>query len=399
MSDSSGVRERTVVVLNMHYTGLGVARALAKAPVRVIGTGAHRSFFGNVTRHAEYRASPDTANEPAATIEYLTTLAKSLGGRPLIVPTRDQDVEFLMRHRAAIDAHFEFIAPSNEILARILDKDALYQVADRIGVPHPMSFTVKTMDEMLALRDRMVYPCIVKPATASSWRRDDVWQLVGRTKAKVLQSWDEVLAFYRLIVDVAPEVQVQEFVAGGDDTLVVFGSYRSPRDRKIRFFTGRKLLQYPSGVGSGIAVECAPNPEIVDFSKRLLEALDYVGMSEIEYKWDAKSATYKLVEINPRHWDQHSVGLRCNANLTRALVDDLWLGGAGEIRQSARPAVWIAEDRYLRGLWDSMHARNTDWRMHRRIWRAAWVPAILSFTDPRPFVSLLRTLASELRAR
>jgi len=40
----------------------------------------------------------------------------------------------------------------------------------------------------------------------------------------------------------------------------------------------------------------------------LLRACGYAGLAEVELKRDSKTGAFQLIEVNPRHWDQHELG-------------------------------------------------------------------------------------------
>ena len=50
----------TAIVMNLFYTGLGIARSLGERGIPVIGLSAHRGIYGSYTRYAEVRSSPDS---------------------------------------------------------------------------------------------------------------------------------------------------------------------------------------------------------------------------------------------------------------------------------------------------------------------------------------------------
>ena len=43
-----------------------------------------------------------------------------------------------------------------------------------------------------------------------------------------------------------------------------------------------------------------PVPAVTELSRRFLTALEYVGLASVEFKYDARDGTYKLIEVNPR---------------------------------------------------------------------------------------------------
>src|SRR5690242_630851 len=87
------------VVMNVYYTGLGIARSLGERGVRVIGLTSQRGVYGNFTRYAKIRMAPDSRHQPEALAEYLVRLGQELGDKSVLYPTRDDDVIFLNRFR------------------------------------------------------------------------------------------------------------------------------------------------------------------------------------------------------------------------------------------------------------------------------------------------------------
>ena len=52
------------VVMNMFYTGLGIARSLGEHKIPVIGLTSQRGIYGNFTRYAKTVFCPDSRREP-----------------------------------------------------------------------------------------------------------------------------------------------------------------------------------------------------------------------------------------------------------------------------------------------------------------------------------------------
>lgn len=68
-------------------------------------------------------------------------------------------------------------------------------------------------------------------------------------------------------------------------------------------FTGRKVRRFPADIGDNIVGESCTVPETnIGNSIRIVEELQYSGIAEFEYKKDAVTGEYKLIEINPRSW-------------------------------------------------------------------------------------------------
>lgn len=386
------------VVLNMHYTGLALSRALRAIGMRVIGLSSDPTLPGNVSNTIEFRLCPDSERAPQQCVEFLLELAFELGERPLLLPTRDHDVNMIRWNRDALEKNFTLTLPANDVLDRILDKRALYGIAERVGIACPRSFWIDGPADMRRALDEVPIPCIAKPISASDWRRAGIWEAVGRRKAVVFDDRRELESFYASICDFESALCVQEFIPGDDTELVIFGTYFNACTGSAVSYTARKLLQLPPQAGTGIVVQSCALPQIVESSMRLLQDIKYVGPAEIEYKLDRRSGQYKLIEINTRFWDQHALGAACGADLARALIDDVVLGRPQRREADGRTATWIAEDGLLVSLIESARKRTRPRTPGRGVWRGSRVLALWSWKDPRPALrvagGLLRRLAT-----
>src|SRR5262249_55522541 len=158
-----------------------------------------------------------------------------------------------------------------------------------------------------------------KPRHAYEWRQKGIWERLRGRKAIVASTPADLHEEYReLAALTGAEVLVQEYVAGDDSDIVVCGCYVDSRGTLQAHFTARKVLQSPPLFGTGCLVETANIQDIVAPSLALLNAAGYTGIAEIEFKHDRSTGRFLLIEVNPRHWDQHELGLRVGVNITCA---------------------------------------------------------------------------------
>lgn len=379
--------ETPVVVLNTHYSGLAIARDLAPIGVRVIGVTAHRGFAGNWSRYLEYRESPDSLHAPGALLEYLVRLADELGQRPLLLPTRDHDINFISYARSTLERHYRIgLAPAHD-LERVLNKSSLAAAAAAAGLRVPASVTVKEAADIGAAKS-LRFPCICKPVYASQWRQPGIWEAVGRQKARRVDSFEELHDFYRAFSHLDPAITVQEWVQGDEENLLILGAYCNERSEIVCSFTARKRLQYPPLAGTGIVVEALPLPELLAPSVALLSALAFRGICEVEYKRDARDGQLYLIEVNPRHWDQHGLGTAVGVNLSEAMYRDLTGQPVRLMAQGQQTVLWIAEQEFAHRLLRSLRLHES-WMDTRVVLGRARVWATYDSRDKGPFLSLL----------
>ena len=384
------------VVMNMYYTGLGIARSLGERGVPVIGLSATRGVYGNFTRYARIIRCGDSREEPELLLRQLLELSRTLGQRAVLFPTRDHDLVFLERFRAELEPHYSLVMPSSAALERCLNKWETYVVARATGISTPRSWIAESLEEVRVAADQISFPCVLKPLAAHHWRSGVNWELVGARKAISIASRHELLAEYATTARADRRVLIQELVPGGDDCLVIAACYV---DRSGRFrggFNTQKVVQSPALFGTGCIVQSADRPELFERTIRLLQALEFTGIAEVEYKRDAADGDYKLIEVNPRPWDQHRLGSACGVDLVYLAYCDHAGLPVPEVRARFTARKWIAEDTLLltllRTLWRREGGVST--LLHHARGRRQF--AIWSVRDPLPALICLASVAGTL---
>ena len=377
--------EPPVVVLNLFYSGLGIARQMAGLGVRVIGLSSQREAYGNFTRLCEVRFAPDSKEDPSALAEFLLQAAPELGGA-VVFPTRDFDLLFLDRFREVLTPHYRMALPARQSLFQVLDKRLLAHIADKAGVPTPRTAVVSSGDEIDQAADEVGLPCVVKPVSSYQWREGGNWEKVGGRKAFLASSKAELRSGYHRVSAAHPRILVQEWIPGSTRNVVVLGAYVGEDATPLAYFTARKIAQYPDDFGTGCIVRNEEIGEIVEPSISLWRGLAYRGMAEVEYKYDARVGKYRLIEMNSRHWDQHELGCAAGVNLTWTAYCDLVGLKPAFVPSPTERAVWIAEDSLCMVLLDAIR-RGLKRRLElRQLLSGHRIYGIFSWRDPKPFV-------------
>jgi predicted ATP-grasp superfamily ATP-dependent carboligase len=377
------------VVMNMYHTGLGIARSLGEHGVRVIGLTSRRGFYGNFTRYAKTVFCPDSRNEPEALLAFLLKMRQEVAGRLVIFPTRDDDLLFLDRYRKELQEGFVLAVPETAVLKVCLNKWETHLLAQRAGVSVPKCWLVENAEDLARTIAEVAYPCVLKPISTPDWRRGNNWNIVGSRKAIAVSSPGELLAEYTAIAHASPRMVVQEVIPGGDDTLAITACYLNRDSQFVAAFNTQKLLQFPEGFGTGCILQTAHYPELLAPTLRLLQSLRFTGIAEVEYKWDRAAGEYKLIEINPRPWDQHRLGQASGADLAYIAYCE----HAGErqppVGGSAVNTKWVADDTFLMTAAELLRRRDPKLRTLFRLARGKRIYAIWSMRDPLPFAVYL----------
>jgi D-aspartate ligase len=375
---------KTAFVMNMFYTGLGISRSLGKRGIPVVGLTSRRGTYGNFTRYAKILRCPDSREQPDALLEFLLKLGREHGDLGVLFPTRDDDLAFLDRFRTELAPFFSFVMPHSSALQACLNKWETYRCAERAGVATPRCWLIECDHDLRQAAMEVKYPCVLKPLSARHWRHGHNWRIVGERKAIPVFSEQELSAEYKTVGEADKRAVIQEMITGTDDSLIITACYVDQQLRWVGGFNLQKLLQVPEGFGTGCIVQVINRSELYEPTARLLSSMGFSGIAEVEYKWDAATGEYKLIEVNPRPWDQHRLGNACGVDLIYLAYCD-HAGIPIPVPQTPETGhKWVADDTF------AVTALRLLWRRDPKLWRlfhqarGKRIYAIWSALDPLP---------------
>lgn len=326
------------VTLNSHITGLAVARSLGRRGVPVV---ALDSEWGGLGMHSRYVVDRGLVPRPeteggAALAEALVARAPRHPGA-VLVPTNDDWVVALARHRPALEAAgYRLPGAPLAVLERVVSKTELWRTCTRLGVPTPRSWPLADTDPAT-----LTYPLVLKPDDSRGFYdafRAKVW--VVASPAELRERRAEAAGRGLTLL-------AQELIETPPGGFVSLASFLSADGMARGVLTGRKLEQWPAGFGTCCLADTRWHPDLAERGLRVLRELGYSGVSECEFVLDPRTGEHLLLDVNPRVWKW--VGL-----CTAAGVDLPWLAyadalGRPETAPPPREGVrWVFLRDYLR---------------------------------------------------
>lgn len=299
------MNEKTgALVLGGNLNGLTIARSLGRRGIPVWVATPPSVKLATYSRYTR-RTLLWPNGESEAQVEYLLGLAAQhqLDGWVLI-PTSDESAALLAKFHSALACRYRVSTPNWEVLRWAYDKRLAYQLAAEAQVDYPL--TLYPASEADLETGVVSFPVILKPAahvTVNRFTADKAWPAANRKELTV--RYREARKYVS-----ADLILVQELIPGGGESQFSFAAL-CWEGKPIASLTARRTRQYPIDFGySSSFVETLDVPEIVASSRRLLAAVRYTGLVEIEYKLDARNGAYKLLDINPRLWTWSALGAR-----------------------------------------------------------------------------------------
>jgi D-aspartate ligase len=326
------------LVLECSYVnGLSAIRSLARIGVPVVALDHRPHALGLRSRLALPVLCPHPG-EREAFAELLAELCQALGREAVAFPTHD---EYLVALNACAPSSLLLPFGPRELIEPIQAKRFQYEAAERVGVSLPATFHPADEDEAREAAGRLRYPAVMKPSLGAGFKR-----LHGRPLIEAQDS-KGLLEAYRAGAEFAP--MLQELIPGGDDCLWTVGSHLAADGRALGVFCGRKLLQAPAGVGTCRVGEARWDDVAVDGSLALLRELGFHGTSQVEYKRDPRDGVLRLMEVNARLWQWHSLSAACGVDLVAvAYRDALGEPVAPATTRDCDGHRWVAAMRHVR---------------------------------------------------
>lgn len=295
------------IVLGCSPSGLGVIRALEEIGVPVVAVWHSDTEIAQYSRYVDLRVkAPDPDLAPLEYVETLLSLAERARGG-LLVPTSDATVEVAARHKEALAKEYLVACVDWETADLFLDKRRTFELADEAGIPAPVTLEPDSLEEIEAARDRLTYPCVVKP------RNSHLYSERFATKMRIADSFEEVAAAWREADCFDLGMVVQEFIPGPDTLGVNFNAYLA-EGRLVAHCTAQKLRLAPPTIGAPRVAISRPIPALTEPSMELLRAMGFTGFANVEFKLDRRDQTFKLMEVNGRHNLSTLLSVRAGVN-------------------------------------------------------------------------------------
>ena len=328
--------------------------------------------------------------DPQVMVRALEQVATDHPDRTLVLVTNaDWYVEAIVAHADVLREHYLMPFCSPQALAHVSSKDRFAATCAQLGMPTPKTVPVDVAalrkaggrDAVAALDVDLEFPVIGKPASSAQY--NDL-HMPGKKKVDFIESRDELDDLLGRLADAGYDgtYLVQDFVPGDETHMRSLTAYRDTRGKVTLLATGRVLLQEhnPGTLGNPAAILTEPYEEAMDAATRFLEAADYVGFANFDYKLDPRTDEFVYFEMNPRIGRNNYYVTAAGANPARAVVADLVEGQSTETVRGTDEALYcvVPFDLLLRYLDDeALKARLRRVRQAGRVvnplrYRADW---------------------------
>jgi predicted ATP-grasp superfamily ATP-dependent carboligase len=300
----------------------------------------------------------------------------------VLYPTRDETVAAISRYRTELAEWYRVPTPAWSSVQWAWDKRNTYHLAASLGIPVPRSWQPLKEQDLASIDGQP--PFAIKPAIKEHFI------YATRAKAWRADSYDELVRRYRQAAALVEpgEVLIQELIPGDGRHQVAYCAFFK-HGQPVGSMVARRRRQHPPEFGrASTYVETIELPEIERTSTRFLEAINYYGLVELEYKLDPRDGLFKLLDVNARTWGYHTLGERAGVDFAFLLYSDQLGLELADCR--ARPGVsWLRFTTDLpTALLEMARGGLSLTEYLRTIWRCRQ-ESVASVADPAPALAEL----------
>ncbi|MBM4399421.1 MAG: hypothetical protein FJ041_03715 [Candidatus Cloacimonetes bacterium] len=307
------------IVIGMFETGLGVARTLGRAGIRVIGID-YKKDIGFLSKFVEGIILPDPKIDGGTPfIIKLVEIGKSLSKKAVIFITSDSFLQVIAENINIVKDIFHINIPNLELLTKIENKYEQYKLALNYNIPVPKTILITKSTKIQELVKELEFPCFIKGLDVKEWRR----AFGGSKKGFVVYNMNEMMNVIHGIIEKNIQAIVQELIPGPDTKHFKTCSIYSAESKEIVSFTLQKIRQNPIHFGVGSVVQSIKNEELMSLGNVFLSSINYTGIGSIEFKFDERDNKFKIIELNPRFWQQNSLTEMCGCPFSLYYYYDL----------------------------------------------------------------------------
>lgn len=215
--------------------------------------------------------------------DFKILLARYAGDELIYVPVEENTTDLFVDYVTDNDipCKLTYLLPSAELYKQFRNKERLNRYCLKSGFPAPRIYEI---DELAQAE----YPVILKPTIGSG--SHGIMRLM--TANELTDEVRESLKKERYVA--------QELIPNGKD---VHGAFFLCKEGKVvGAYTHQRIRTVPEEGGVTVLSRMQYEESLIKQGAELLESVTWNGLVMLEYLWDERTKTYKVIEANPRLW-------------------------------------------------------------------------------------------------
>lgn len=383
------------IILGGYVNGLGLVRSFGqkKIPTLLLD---HSPSLAQYSKYTKGSICPHPVESEPEFINFLLDLGKKLPNKGFLLATNDIWLIPIIKNKSRLSNYYYFQMSDWNIIEKCWNKEYLYNIASENEIPIPKTYTIRTLQQIDEILQRIQFPCIIKPSVTIGFMES----IKSNSRTFLISSLEDLIYLKNQIqmanfVDMS--LIIQEYIPGPPSNLYTITSYSNQKSDIIAYSIGHKIRQYPPNTGTITSGEVEYVPEVYQCASKLISALKFHGISNIEFKKNEKDNSYILMEINPRAGMWNYSALMSGVNLPYLAYLDIIGESYGDVPKSSSGKKWIMlSTDLICALFTNKKEGYSNYSLKLSEWlnsiRGERIYAIESWQDPLPGVYHWMTL-------
>ncbi len=339
------MKNKAVILGSNYYIGLSAIRCLGVKGIYTVAIDySDKDRYGAKSKYcSEKLIAPHYKKDKEGFVKFLKDYASKENSPPVLIPCHDSYVEVIDEYLDELKEYYLIPQTEAGLYTKLMNKETLHRLAMEKGMAVPETVRVNEDNFYEKIENMVKYPCIVKPVDSSSF--------VAKFRSKMFKvnNKEELDKALKKAKDANLEVIVQRIIPGFDDHMYTFDAYLNQDSKVTHWMTAQKYRQYPINFGASVYTGQKYVPELYDIGAKFLEEVKYKGFAEIEFKKDAETGQYYLIEINVRITNFNNLIYKVGLNVPYITYMEM-IGQALEakaIRENTNRVFWYAYEDIL----------------------------------------------------
>ena len=203
-----------------------------------------------------------------------------------IFPVDDHTTILFSKYKDKLSKYTKVPVADYGTIMKGRDKAKTIKIAMENGIPCPKTYFVDDIEEIR--KDEIEFPVVIKPRESS-----------GARGIVYVNSLEELMREYKKVRNRYGTPLIQEYIPGEHYNISTLFNM----DSELRaVFVLKKIRQYPVSGGPVTFAVSVEKPDVVKYAVKLLKAVNWYGVAEVELIIDKRDKKPKLLEVNPRFW-------------------------------------------------------------------------------------------------
>lgn len=277
----------TVILIGLGPQGLFLMRELSRKGYSVIALGEKNE----IGAHSKYGRKILIKNREDLGTN-LRKLESKGSERKECYITSGFYLSYLASHHPELWKIFDMKPSPYESVKLLINKLSTYELADSINIKVLNSDLFSDIDI-----SEIDYPVIAK------WNEDIHLFSKPGFKTAIIENMEQAKQFsLKYSGEEKKYITVQRYLGDNLDDNISYGGYYKEGECLAGILVQQKG-QYPLGLSSYVKEYCGEKSEtLIEMARNLFMKMKYTGFGEAEFKYDRKTGSFFLLEVNPRTW-------------------------------------------------------------------------------------------------